>query len=149
MTSRRRDPRKGQLAAIHIAAQQLQLDRDAYEAVLQRITGKTSSGKMTYQERAAVIDELRRLGAPAPKGKRFTPPHNIDTEPMLEKIGALLTELQAPWSYADGIARHMFGIERVAWLRQTRQLRAVIAALDARHRKLQAIKARETDHEQD
>lgn len=154
MTAMRRNNRRnGQLAAIHVCANQLGLDREAYEAVLQRVTGKASSADMDADERHAVLKELRRLGAPQPA--RRTPrgrtkpgqypgrPQNIDREPMLKKVEQLLAEMGAAWSYADAIARQMFGIERVAWLRKPSQLRAIIAALDARHRKLQAIAEQE------
>ena len=50
------------LAKIHIAKKQLGLDDDDYRAVLQRVTGKTSSKDMSNGERGAVLDELKRLG---------------------------------------------------------------------------------------
>lgn len=50
------------LATIHVAKKQLGLDDDTYRAVLNRVTGKTSSAEMTEPERWAVVDELRRLG---------------------------------------------------------------------------------------
>lgn len=50
------------LATIHVAKKQLGLDDDTYRAVLNRVTGKTSSADMTETERLAVVDELRRLG---------------------------------------------------------------------------------------
>ena len=145
--------RNNQLAAIHVCSSQLGLDREAYEAVLQRVTGKTSSADMDDDERHAVLQELRRLGAPQPARRtsrgRAKPgqypgrPQNIDREPMLTKVEQLLAEMGAAWSYADAIARQMFGIERVAWLKKPSQFRAIIAALDARHRKLQAIAEQE------
>jgi len=50
------------LATIHVAKKQLGLDEDTYRAVLNRVTGKSSSGAMTEAERVAVVDEMRRLG---------------------------------------------------------------------------------------
>lgn len=60
---------------------------------------------------------------------------------MIRKIEALLAELKAPWAYADAIAQRMFGIAFVAWCRQPAQLRAIIAALDAKLRKKQELEA--------
>ena len=98
-----------------------------------------SSADLDQGGRAKVLAELRRLGAPENKTKGR--PGNIGTEPMVRKIEALLAELKAPWSYADGIASRMYGIPFVAWLRKPEQLRAVIAALDARRLKKQQLEA--------
>lgn len=38
-----------------------------------------------------------------------------DKEAMIRKIEAILTELRLPWSYADGIAKQMTGIDRLRW----------------------------------
>lgn len=50
------------LATIHVAKKQLGLDDDTYRAVLNRVTGKSSSAAMSETERLAVVEELRRLG---------------------------------------------------------------------------------------
>ena len=47
------------LAAIHVARKQLGLEDDDYRAVLERVTGKSSAGKMTVGEQGKVLDELR------------------------------------------------------------------------------------------
>ncbi|HET8898421.1 MAG TPA: regulatory protein GemA [Rhodanobacteraceae bacterium] len=140
--NRHLDRRTRDLAAIHVGAKQLGMDRSTYEALLQRIGGVTSSAKLDERGRRAVRDELERLGATNPRAHKGRP-KNMRREPMLTKIEALLAELKAPWSYADALAQHMFGIERCAWLRKHDQLRAVIAALDSRRAKLQRIAAAE------
>ena len=130
------DRRARELARIHVAAKQLNLDRETYEALLLRVAGVRSAADLTPRGRGAVIAELERLGAPRPRSQGAPKGEH----PMLAKVGALLTELQAPWSYADAIARQMFGVERVAFLRgQPQRMRAVIAALDARRLKLQQL----------
>lgn len=135
MSRRTRD-----LAAIHVSAKNLRMDRGTYEALLMRVSGVRSSADLNAAGRAKVLAELRRLGAPAdPKRGR---PANADAEPMIRKIEALLAEIRAPWSYADGIANRMFGIPFVAWCRKADQLRAIIAALDARRLKLQELEKR-------
>jgi phage gp16-like protein len=139
MRARRSDQRTRDLAAIHVAAKKLRLDRGTYESILMRVSGVRSCADLDAVGRAKVLDEFRRLGAPAnarTKGR----PANTENEPMLRKIEALLAEISAPWSYADAIAKQMFGIPFVAWCRNGRQLRAIIAALDARRLKLRDIK---------
>lgn len=54
--------RKTELAKIHIAKKDLGLEDDDYRAILKRVTGKASSGKMTTGERQRVLDELQKLG---------------------------------------------------------------------------------------
>ena len=122
------------LAAIHVSAKKLGMDRGTYEALLMRTCAVRSAADLTAVGRAKVLAELRRLGAPRdPKRGR---PGNIGSEPMIRKIEALLAEMKAPWSYADAIAQRMHGIAFVAWVRRPDQLRAIIAALDARRLKL-------------
>ena len=59
------------LAAIHVARKQLGLDEETYRAVLVRVTGKNSAGKMSEAERLRVVQELRRQGfKPASKPSR-------------------------------------------------------------------------------
>lgn len=133
--------RSRDLAAIHVCAKALRMDRGTYEALLMRTCGVRSSADLDQVGRAKVLAELRRLGAPESKTKGR--PGNINTEPMIRKIEALLAELRAPWSYADGIASRMYGVAFVAWLRKPEQLRAVIAALDARLVKKKQLEATE------
>jgi len=125
------------LAAIHASAKKLGMDRPTYEAMLMRVAGVRSAADLADSARAKVIAELRRLGAaPAPRKGR---PRNVNVEPMLRKIEALLAEIHAPWAYADSIAQRMYGIAFVAWVRRADRLRGIIAALDARRRKLHAL----------
>lgn len=125
------------LAAIHVSTKKLGMDRGTYEAMLMRVCGVRSSADLDANGRSKVLTELRRLGAPSdPKRGR---PANASNEPMIRKIEALLAELKAPWAYADKIAQQMFGVAFIAWLRKPAQLRAVIAALDAKLKKKQQL----------
>lgn len=136
------DRRKRDLAAIHAGANQLGMEDDARRDLIERISAQLrgaghavrSAGDLNIRERAAVLDELRRLGAgknPRADGK----PKNMDTRPMLARIEQLLTQLQLPWSYADAIAQRFYKIERCAWLKTYQQLQGVIAALDAERKR--------------
>lgn len=133
------DRRTRDLAAIHVSAKKLGMDRGTYEAMLMRTCGVRSSADLDATGRAKVLAELTRLGAP--RDPRRGRPTNAGNEPMIRKIEALLVELKAPWAYADAIAQRMFGIAFVAWCRQPAHLRAIIAALDAKLRKKQALEA--------
>lgn len=125
-------PKQSLLAKIHIARQQLAMDDESYRALLTRVAGVSSSRNLSDKKALAVIKEFQRLGwnaKPTPKSKGK--PHNFETSmpEMIAKVEALLADLGLPWAYADGIARQMFGIERCAWVRNPKQLKAIIAAL--------------------
>lgn len=127
--------RRGTLAQIHIAKKQLGLDEDTYRQMIATTTGgKRSCSDCSMSELHQVLQGLKNRGFKAKPRKRVAQypgtPHNLDSEPMLQKIEALLSELKAPWSYADAIAKRQYRIERVAWLRSVEQFTAVIAALD-------------------
>lgn len=127
----------GQRKAIHVLRRQLGLERDVYESILQRVAGVASSTQLDDAGRDRVLDELRRLAgeaAPTSKPRKSYPgkPHNFYSTAMPEmaaKIEAQLADMKLPWSYADSIAKRMFRIERVAWVRDEAQLRSIIAAL--------------------
>lgn len=127
------DLRRQQLARIHMARKQLALDEETYRALLKRVTGKDSSGAMTTAQRNAVIAEFERLGFKeadrAARRKAFPGrPGTVDERPMLRKVEALLASGRRPWSYAHALAKRMFNVARVEWLKDD-QLHKVVAAL--------------------
>ncbi len=143
--------RRRQLAAIHACAKQLGLDDDSYRALLARVSATCgasvrSAADLNPRQRKAVLEEMRRLGAAAPKGAparaaRAYPgkPANFHRLPeMICKVEAQLADMKLSWAYADAIALRMFGIARVAWCRKEDQLRAIIAALDVEQGKRKA-----------
>ena len=137
--------RKRDLAAIHASRNQIGMAEDAYRALVARVADELklpptdSSGKLNERGRGMVLARLRELGGNRPRstpvGQHPGKPHNLNREPMLQKIEAQLADMKAPWSYADAIARQMFRVQRVAWLRKPEQLAAVVAALDNEGRK--------------
>lgn len=132
-TWRKPDPRKRKLAAIHIAKKQLGLDDETYRTLLMRVAGKRSSADMDAAELRAVADELGRLVKAQAKP---TYPGRPTTGALeLKKIEAQLADMKLSWSYADGIARRMFGIARMQWVRKPEQLKAIIAALAVEQKK--------------
>lgn len=127
--------RKKVLAQIHIARKQLALDEDTYRQMIATVTGsKRSCSDCNLSELYQVLQHMKDRGFKARPKKRVAQhpgtPHNLDREPMLQKVEALLAEMKAPWSYADAIAKQQTGIAKVAWLKKPEHLRALIAALD-------------------
>jgi phage gp16-like protein len=130
---------KRDIAKIKIAQKELQIDDDTYRQMLNNVTGKTSSTKLTIAERGNVLDQMRKLGMHFKKSKTKVAksypgkPHNMNAQ--REKIEALLADMKLKWSYADALAKRMFKVERVAWLKKKEQLSAVIAALSKEQEK--------------
>lgn len=133
------DVRRRQLAAIHLAKRDLSMDEDSYRLMLHNVAGVDSARDLTADGRRSVLDHLRRIGWEKSPHKRTAQypgtPHNIDSEKMLQKIGALLADMGLPWSYADAISRQQTGIERVVWVRNQKQLSGVIGALHVEQEK--------------
>lgn len=130
-----RDDRRIQIGRIKAAQKALGLDDGTYRALLQRVTGKSSSTQMTPAERNEVLAEFARLGfkraAASERGNRFPGrPANVREVPMLRKVEALLADNKRPWSYAHRIAKKMFHVNRVEWL-NAHQLHGLVAALQA------------------
>lgn len=138
-TVKKNPQRTRDLAAIHAAKRDLALDEDLYRDLLQQWTGKRSSADLNARERAKVLFELGKLGGQRqprqPIGQHPGTPHNLNTQPMLQKIEAQLADMGLPWAYADSIARQQFRIDRVAWLKERPQFDAVIAALHVEQEK--------------
>lgn len=131
----KRDDRRIQIGRIKMGQKALDMDDDTYRALLQRVTGKTSSTQMTPAERNLVLGELARLGFKrvdtADRRRRYPgKPRNVREVPMLRKVEALLADSKRPWSYAHSMARRMFRVNRVEWLKPD-QLHKLVAALQA------------------
>lgn len=118
---------------IHIARQQLGLADDTYRELLARVAGVRSSTQLTERKAEAVLREFQRLGwQPKASSKAKGKPCNFASSAMplsITKIEAQLADMGLPWSYADRIAKQMFGVARVSWVRKPDQLKAIIAAL--------------------
>lgn len=125
------------LAAIHIGKKALGMDDDSYRYLLNDMFGKTSAKDLTDKEKGELLDRFQKLGF-KPKGKKSHPgkPHNFGTMPeMITKIEAQLADMQLPWAYAEQIAKQQTGIEKLAWVRDEKSLRAVISALSVEQEK--------------
>lgn len=132
---------KGVLSKIHIAKGQLGMDDDSYRALLRRVAGVESAKDLNTRQAGRLMVELERLGfKPKPSTKAKGKPHNFNQMPdQIRKIEALLTDMGLPWAYADAIAKQMFKVSRVAWLKKPQQLDDLIAALHVEQQKRQLL----------
>ncbi|WP_275629844.1 regulatory protein GemA [Pseudomonas sp. 273] len=129
---------KGLLSKIHIARQQVEMDEDVYRQKLQDMFGKKSAKDLSLRQAERLLEEFKRLGwKPKPSKRAAGKPHNFSKLPAeIEVIEAQLTEMRLPWSYADKIAKQMFGVAKVAWLaKKPDQVKAVLAALHVEQEK--------------
>jgi phage gp16-like protein len=114
MSKLARDHRNGDMVKIHIAKKQLNLSDKDYRAILSSQGGVTSSKCLDHAGRQRVLDYLKNLGfkpKASPNAKRpARPTPSADTLPLVRRIRAQLISLdRKPDSYADGIAKQMFG----------------------------------------
>lgn len=117
MHNRQTQDRKGLIAKIHIGKSQLQMDNDSYRALLYRTAKKNSCTEMTVIELEAALKEMKRLGfVPSRKETGKKPNVAKSKTAVLSKIEAILADLRLSWSYAEGMAKQMFGREKIEWL---------------------------------
>lgn len=116
---------------IHTARRALSMSDEAYRALLQRVAGVESSKNLNPLGVARLIREFERLGFKPVAGAGRARPRVPDSRvKQIGKINALLTHAGRPWSYADGVAKRMFGVDAVNWC-DDGQLSKLIAALSA------------------
>jgi len=132
--------RNGALAKIHLAKKQLGMDDDTYRAMLQAVAGVASSKDLTERGINSVLAHLQKVGAvftTAPK-RAGKPPNNLNSQAdkakQLEKIGALLADMQLPWDYALGIARQMYQKQALEFC-SSRELIGITTALVKKQQK--------------
>lgn len=129
------------ITKIHVAKQQLGMDDDSYRALLARVAGVESSKDLNSRQAGRLMTEFERLGfKPKPSSKAKGKPHNFSQMPeQIRKIEAQLADMGLPWAYADAIAKQMFKVPRVAWLKKPKQLDDLIAALHVEQEKRQLL----------
>ena len=121
--------RKSLLARIHIGKKQLRIDDDMYREMLEKVTGKRSCAGMHISELYLVLQRLQKSGFKAKKpqfGKRPNPSKSRTA--MMGKVEALLADSGLHWNYAHAMAKRMFKVDKVDWLK-TQDLHKLIAAL--------------------
>ncbi|MEN6439450.1 MAG: regulatory protein GemA [Syntrophobacter sp.] len=100
-----------------------------FDQLLARIEGRAvpSSGFRGRKGYKPVHRSAKRSGMHIP------PP--AETAAMISKVEAILAELQLPWSYVDGMAKHMFGVDRFRWCNSA-QVYKVLQALIIHQKRL-------------
>lgn len=136
------DPRRKDLARIHMAKAQLAMDDATYRDLLWQVAGCLSAADLNPLQRAKVIARMQQLGfmeANQAKGKHPGRPRSTDAVPMLGKVEALLADAGREWAYAHSLARRMCRVGRLEWCRPD-QLGKIIAAMqiDANRRRAKA-----------
>ncbi len=122
---------RARLAAIHIGKKTLGLDEETYRDLLESAAGVRSAADATNAGLDAVLKRMDELGF------KKTTKKNVGTRPrpakdkvaLIAKIEALLTDAARPWSYAEGLAKQMFGKEKLDFCTGD-QLWRMVAALE-------------------
>lgn len=127
-----------ELAKIHIAKQQLGMNDDTYRAMLAQVAGVTSAKALDARGRQRLLAHLEKLGFTPKASKRLgRQPHGgRNKQALLSKLTALLADAGRPYTYADGMARHMFSVDAVSFLDADQLYKLVQAlAVDQRRRR--------------
>lgn len=134
-----KNPIRGQLIGkIHVAKAQMGLDEETYRALLERVTGKTSSKACSISELEAVVREFVNLGW---KPKRTAPARSGKARPMASSEVA--AKARALWlslwhlgvvrdpseSALTAFCKRQTGMADLAWIRDQRQAEKLIEAL--------------------
>ena len=133
------DDRRRELAQIHIAKKDLCLDEETYRAMLWAIGRVHSAGALGAAGRRQVLEHLKSRGFKARKSIRkdsfntrseWAWVNNAapDRQAMLRKIAVMIKADNREKAYVDGIAQHMFHVERVEFCPPD-QLHRIITAL--------------------
>lgn len=115
------DTRKRDLALIHIAKKQTNIDDDVYRQKVFEIGKVDSSSKLDQKGRAKLLAYFSSIGfkptgtkGGAPRPKRPTPAP--ESAALCKRIRAQLISLgRLPDTYADGIAKQAFTVDFYEW----------------------------------
>lgn len=131
--------RRPLIAKIKIAQKQLGMTDDAYHSLLLRVGGADSCTKLAFPKLEAVLAEMRRMGFKPTKSAGRRPNRRDSADPMMRKIEALLLDNGWSWNYAHGIAKRMFGVDRVEWLSDSNMHKLVAALQIAANRRKKGV----------
>lgn len=129
-------------AAVHVAARKRELivdtasgpDETAYRNLLGRF-GVTSSRDLNVPQLLTLLDLINGKPTMLASSDRDRPA-NVEDSPQLRKIDTQLHALRKTWAYAIGIAKQMYGRERIEWCTGP-ELGGIITAL-SQHQRRQA-----------
>ncbi len=121
--------RRAELGKIHIAKAALGLDRDTYEDILWAVCRVRSAADLDSTGRFKLMKHFESLGWKNTRRKFGRKPSaTSDKAPLMGKLEALLADNKLPWTYADGMSKRMFRVDKVGWVSQP-QLHKLVAAL--------------------
>lgn len=109
------DQRRRDLATIHMAKQQLDMQDDAYRDILWSVARVRSSAELDQAGRSKVLDHFKACGwKPQPKTNewKFIDAAAPDRVPLLRKICAVCRSMGVGKAYAEGAAKRQHGIDR-------------------------------------
>jgi phage gp16-like protein len=126
---------KKQIALLHVAKAQLGLSDEVYREMLGSV-GVLSSLQLTAKQYNEIMARLEAGGFRAASsgasarrneiaGRQLSSP---ERKRMLGKIDKLSEAMRLPPTYALGVAKRMWGVEKLTWC-TPQQLRGVLAAL--------------------
>lgn len=122
---------------IHVGKRDLGLDDESYRAMLEGLTGKSSSKDMEPRELDQVIDRMVSLGFEPRAGRNGKPARKLADDPQSKMIRALwlkladMGEVRNPSEDAlNAFVRRQTSRDRLEWINTT-QASNVIEALKA------------------
>ncbi|MCE5335232.1 MAG: regulatory protein GemA [Desulfobacteraceae bacterium] len=145
---------KAQIKYIQALRRGLGIDDELYDAMKESV-GVSSTTELDNRQFDVLLKRMKqverqqdRRAEAKPAGKdTWKPLHKSakasgmhrkpapEKEAMVRKIEAILADRELPWSYADGIARKMFAIEKLTWCDadQTFRVLQALAVYQRRH----------------
>jgi len=133
-----------QKALIHIAKQKTGMSDQEYRELLGSF-GVASSRDLTHGKFDAVMKHFKGMGFKRKPGKPYKRLHPIGSKKrLLYKIEAQITEMDLSWNYVDGMAKKMFGVDRVIWC-VPQQLHRIVAALNYHQKRIEKKKIRKLE----
>jgi phage gp16-like protein len=150
---------KRQIQYLQALRHSLGIDDETYGAMKASVgvTSTTELDNRRFDElvrrmRRTERQEKRRAGASSSQGEgsggnSWKPVHKSarasgmhrkpapEKEAVLRKVEAILADMKLDWAYADGIARKMFGVDRLTWCDadQTFRVLQALAVYQRRH----------------
>lgn len=131
---------------VHAGARKLFTDDDERRAWQKSKAGYTSCSDMTDEQLDRLVGELRAKGALHDGPPRRAGRRPFNRSPYMDKIEAQLASMGLSWQYAEAIAWRVTGgrgtlpgrepgAKRLEWVRNARDFKAIIAALEVEQKK--------------
>lgn len=128
-----------QIAVIHTAKARVGMTDEEYLGMLQSL-GVGSSKELDQAGFDVAMERFKAAGfrkfhKSAKKSGMDKPPAKEKAR-LLDKVSALLADMELPWAYADALAQRMYRVRMVRWC-GAEQLRGIITALVKKQEKIQ------------